>query len=314
MLDLIFNILTTPVYIVFIGLEMCINFYRHLHLYNKKDTINNILLSLLETGIDLALKGVALFVLMYFNRYAPLHISNAIWYWALLFFAEDFMYWFLHWADHNVRLLWAVHVTHHSSEQMNLTVAIRSSVFQPVYRYIFFIPIALAGFHAADIILMYAICNAYGFFIHTELVGKLGFLEYFMATPSNHRVHHGSNVKYLDRNMGMVLVIWDRLFGTYTEEDEKVVYGLTRNVGSDNILDIIAYEWRNMIVDLKQPGLTTTEKFMYIFGPPGWSHDGSRLTAKQMRKQLELNQPAIVIHTSEPEKASVQEKELAEVA
>ncbi|MBA3706061.1 MAG: sterol desaturase family protein, partial [Bacteroidetes bacterium] len=123
--------------------------------------------------------------------------------------------------------------------------------------------------------------------IHTKTVDKLGFLELFMSTPSHHRVHHASNVKYLDKNMGMVFIIWDKLFGTFVEEDknEKVIYGLTENIKTHHPIKMVFHEWINIVKDLRKPS-SLKAKFMYIFGAPGWSHDGTKKTARQLREEL----------------------------
>jgi sterol desaturase/sphingolipid hydroxylase (fatty acid hydroxylase superfamily) len=199
------------------------------------------------------------------------------------------MFYWLHRVDHYCRLFWAIHVTHHSSEEFNLTVGFRSSVFQPLYRFIYFIPLALLGFRGIDIMFIYAATQIYGILIHTKAIDKLGFIEWFMSTPSHHRVHHASNVKYLDKNMGMVLIIWDRLFGTFQAEDknETVVYGLTENIKTYNPVQMVFHEWINIFKDLKKPA-SLKAKLMYIFGPPGWSHDGSKKTARQLRDELDL--------------------------
>jgi sterol desaturase/sphingolipid hydroxylase (fatty acid hydroxylase superfamily) len=132
---------------------------------------------------------------------------------------------------------------------------------------------------------MYAITQIYGIIIHTQYVGKLGWLEYILATPSNHRVHHGSNIKYLDKNMGMIFIFWDRLFGTYQAEEEEVVYGLTTNIPDHKPSTVVFHEWKDMWNDVRNaPTLGT--KFGYIFRPPGWSHDGSRKTSEQLRAKL----------------------------
>ena len=138
---------------------------------------------------------------------------------------------------------------------------------------------------------IYAATQIYGILIHTKTVGKLGFLEWFLSTPSHHRVHHASNVKYLDKNMGMVFIIWDRLFGTFEAEDEKekVVYGLTENIKTYHPLKMVFHEWINIGKDLRKPS-SIHAKFMYVFGPPGWSHDGSKKTARQLRAQLKERQ------------------------
>jgi len=191
----------------------------------------------------------------------------------------------MHRIDHYCRFFWAVHVTHHSSEEFNLTVGFRSSVFQPLYRFIYFIPLSLVGFDPLDVMFMYAATQIYGILIHTKTVGKLGFLELFLSTPSHHRVHHGSNTKYLDKNMGMIFIIWDRVFGTFEKEEEVVVFGLTENLKSYNPMTLVFHEWRAIIEDLKKQ-TSIKNKFMYVFGPPGWSHDGSRKTSKQLRNEL----------------------------
>ena len=130
---------------------------------------------------------------------------------------------------------------------------------------------------------MYSATQIYGILIHTQYMGRFGFLEHIFATPSNHRVHHGSNHIYLDRNMGMVFIFWDKLFGTYPKETERVVYGLTENIHSHNPATVVFHEWKNIWIDVKKAP-TFKSKFMYIFGPPGWSHDGSKKTSRQLRK------------------------------
>jgi sterol desaturase/sphingolipid hydroxylase (fatty acid hydroxylase superfamily) len=281
---------STPFMVVLILAEMIYGHYHHKHLYTTGDTFINLLCTTWNFVNDLIFMGVTLLVLSWVNSFELFTFSShGLVYWVLLFFLEDLAYYTLHCADHYIRLFWATHSTHHSSEKYNLTVAIRSSVFQPFYRFLFFIPIALLGFDAGDIFFMYAATQVYGFWVHTELIGKLNpVFEFIFVTPSHHRVHHASNPKYLDRNMGMVLIIWDRIFGTFTEEDQKepVKFGLTQNVGSYNPLNVVFYEWINMYRDLKNaPNFKSI--IGYIFGPPGWSHDGSRKTSKQMKAELE---------------------------
>jgi sterol desaturase/sphingolipid hydroxylase (fatty acid hydroxylase superfamily) len=198
------------------------------------------------------------------------------------------MFYWLHRVDHYCRFFWAVHVTHHSSEEFNLTVGFRSSVFQPLYRFIYFIPIAFMGFKGIDIMFAYSATQIFGILVHTQTIRKLGFLEYIIVTPSHHRVHHGSNVRYLDKNLGMFLIIWDKLFGTFQAEDEKdpVKYGLTKNLDSQNPVTLVFHEWKNIFSDLVGKRGPLRAKLMYVFGPPGWSHDGSTKTSKQLRDEL----------------------------
>jgi sterol desaturase/sphingolipid hydroxylase (fatty acid hydroxylase superfamily) len=214
-------------------------------------------------------------------------------YWTLLLLAEDFLYYWLHRFDHEIRFFWAVHVTHHSSDHLNFTVGFRSSVFQPLYRFIYFIPLAILGFKPLDIVFMYSLTQIWGIFVHTELIRKMGFLEYFMVTPSHHRVHHASNPKYLDKNLGMFLIIWDKMFGTFQPElpssqYEEVRYGLTKPLAKETATNIVFHEWKQILTDIKRTDIGWREKIFYLFGPPGWSHDGSRKTSEQLRTEEEF--------------------------
>ena len=284
---------STPIYIIIIGLEILLSNYQHRKLYTWKDTIANIYLMLLNGGIDLLFRVVYLVVLNYFYQHHFISITNVVAYWFVLLIAEDFLYYWLHRFDHEIRFFWAVHVTHHSSEQMNFTVGFRSSVFQPLYRFVYFIPLALCGFKPIDIIFIYAATQIWGIFVHTELIKKMGWLEYFLVTPSHHRVHHASNPKYLDKNMGMFLIIWDQLFGTFQpelpdEEYQPKKYGLTKNIENKNPANIVFHEWTNIGKDVLRKDISWRMKWNYIFGPPGWSHDGSSLTSEQMREQEDV--------------------------
>lgn len=280
-------LLSAPVMAIFILVEMTYSHYHHRDLYTRGDTLINLICTSWNFINDLIFRGISLFILIkaWNLRVFDFYEKNWI-YWILLFLAQDLAYYFLHYADHYCRLFWASHVTHHSSGKFNLTVAIRSSVFQPFYRFIFYIPLAILGFEALDIVFMYALCQVYGFWVHTELVGKLHpVFEFLFVTPSHHRVHHASNPLYLDRNMGMVLIIWDRIFGTFTAENpnEKAKFGLTKNTPTLNPLKVVFSEWINILRDVKKsPDLKTALK--YIFGPPGWSHDGNNKTSKELRK------------------------------
>lgn len=279
--------ITTPIYAIVIGAEILFSYIHHKNYYTLKGTLANIYLSTLNLGLDILLRGICLLVLNYFFQFHFFEFNNAYIYWGVLFILQDFMYYWLHRIDHYCRFFWAVHVTHHSSEEFNLTVGFRSSVFQPVYRFIYFIPLSLIGFKGIDIMFMYAATQIYGILIHTRTVDKLGFLELFMSTPSHHRVHHASNIRYLDKNMGMVLIIWDKLFGTFEEEkkEDRVRYGLTENIHTHHPLKMIFHEWINIFNDLKK-SKSLKDKFMYVFGPPGWSHDGSKKTSTQLREEL----------------------------
>ena len=282
-------LITTPVYVIVIGLEMLLSSIHLKKYYTAKGVLYNVYLSALNFSLDLLMLGTCIFILTFFSQYSFVTIQNLWIYWLTLLVAEDFLYYILHYVDHNCRLFWAVHVTHHSSSEYNLTVGFRSSVFQPLYRLFYFIPLAFFGFSPIDIMFMYSATQIYGILIHTQFVGRLGFLEWFMATPSHHRVHHGKNPIYLDKNMGMVLIVWDKLFGTFQKEEDniKIEYGLTKPLKKENAVTIVFHEWMEMVNDLRKP-VRLNIKLKYIFGKPGWSHDGSRKTSAQLRKEYFL--------------------------
>lgn len=286
-----FLLMSVPLYVILIGAEIFLSNWGSKKLYTFKDTLQNIYLSLINGSLDLLLRALFyISVLMWSYHHQFFTIHNVYIYWIALFFLEDFAFYIEHRIDHYSRLFWAVHVTHHSSEEFNLTTGFRSSVFQPVYRFIYFVPIALMGFHPLDIVFMYSITQTYGILVHTKYINKMPrWFEAVFVSPSHHRVHHASNVRYLDKNMGMCLIIWDRMFGTFQEElpGDPIKYGLTKPVANpDNPLKIIFHEWHSISKDLrKKSGLFT--KIKYIFMPPGWSHDGSSKTARELRKELQ---------------------------
>lgn len=295
--------LSTPLYLIIIGVEVLLSNYQQRKLYSWKDTAANLYLLLMNSAIDLLFRGIYLFILDYFYRHQLFSFSHVFVYWFMLVLLEDFLYYWLHRFDHEVRLFWAVHVTHHSSEHLNFTVGFRSSVFQPLYRFLYFIPLALMGFKPLDIVFIYSATQIWGIFVHTELIKKMGWLEHILVTPSHHRVHHASNPKYLDRNMGMFLIIWDKLFGTFQpelppEEYQPLRYGLTKPIEKETPFTLVFHEWDSIRKDISREDITWREKWGYVFGPPGWSHDGSRLTSEQMREE----------ENEQPSAASLQEK------
>ena len=288
-------IISTPLYAIVIGLEILLSNIQKLSSYTIKDTAQNIYLMLLNAGLDLLVRGIYIgIILSFFYSHRLLDLRATWWYWVLLFVFEDFMYYWLHRVDHHCRLFWATHVTHHSSEKFNLTVGFRSSVMEPLYRFIYFIPIAFCGFRPWDIAFVYAATQIWGILVHTEKIKKLGWLEYILVTPSHHRVHHASNPRYLDKNMGMFLIIWDKLFGSFQPElpesaYQPMKYGLTKSIEKENAVTIVFHEWKNILNDLLRKDISWKNKLGYLFGPPGWSHDGSRLTSDQLRKMEKQN-------------------------
>ena len=280
--------ISTPIYVLLILGEIILSNWHNRKLYSVGDTIQNLYLMIANMGLDVLMRGITLFVLLSFFDYRLISWTpNSWYYWLLLFFAEDFIFYWIHRIDHIVRFFWAIHVTHHSSERFNFTTGFRSSVFQPVYRFIWFIPLVFLGFEPFDIFIMYSITQTYGILVHTKAVRRLGVLEYVLVTPSHHRVHHASNVEYLDKNMGMILILWDKLFGTFQAEIDglPIQYGLYEKQISQNPVNVIFHEWVSIYKDVrKAKGLKN--KWLYITKPPGWSHDGSTMTSKELRDHI----------------------------
>lgn len=282
--------ISTPVYTILIVLEVVLSNYHDKKFYTVKETLINFWLNIVNTIIGISFKGVALLILFWFFQFQLFTIHAQWLYWIFLFLGLDLCFYFEHRCEHYSRILWAVHVTHHSSQEFNLTTGFRSSVFRPLVSVWFFIPLVLLGFKPIDILFMDALCQIYGIIVHTRYVRKMPrWFEWIFVSPSHHRVHHASNVVYLDKNMGMVLIVWDRLFGTFQEEleSETVVYGLTKNpVNPHHPIGIIFHEWIHLFKDLGKKGIRLVDRMRYLFNAPGWSHDGSSKTARQLRSEM----------------------------
>lgn len=278
-----------PIYALVIGLELILSHMHHVKAYTIKETIHNIYLSLANFVIDALFRATYLLIFMYCFELSFFSWEEKNWiYWIVLLILEDFLFYWLHRNDHYIRFFWATHVTHHSAEHYNLSVGFRSSVLEPLYRFIYFLPLVFIGFEPLDILFVFSATQIWGTLIHTKAIGKLGFLEKIFVTPSHHRVHHASNAKYLDRNMGMFLIIWDKIFGTFQEELSKedyepIRYGLTHPLERKNAFSLIFHEFIQIGKDVRMPKLTWKEKWYYIFGKPGYSHDNSRMTSNKLR-------------------------------
>jgi sterol desaturase/sphingolipid hydroxylase (fatty acid hydroxylase superfamily) len=259
--------------------------------YEKRDTfaslmmgIGNVIISAFTT-----LGAIALWTWGYEHRLLSLGAAAGFWSWPALLLLEDLCYYWFHRSHHEVRLLWAAHVNHHSSQYFNLSTALRQPWFTPITGPVFWLPLALVGFSAPQILTAQALSLIYQFWIHTETVTRLPRpLEWLLNTPSHHRVHHGKNVRYLDRNHGGVLIVWDRFFGTFTAELERdpARYGITHDLTTFNPLRIAVHELLALARDLRRAG-SFKAGLGYLFAPPGWSPDGSTLTANQLRRRLE---------------------------
>ena len=204
----------------------------------------------------------------------------------MLFFADDFSYYWFHRISHSSRWFWASHVVHHSSQKYNLGTALRQTWTGTLTgSFLFWIWLPLVGFSPVAVMTMQAISLLYQFWIHTEYIKKLPApVEFIFNTPSHHRVHHATNLAYLDKNHAGILIIWDRLFGTFITETDRPVYGITKNLTTHNPVRIAFHEWTAIGRDLRRAG-SVRNALNYLFGPPGWSHDGSRQTTRQLREK-----------------------------
>jgi sterol desaturase/sphingolipid hydroxylase (fatty acid hydroxylase superfamily) len=281
-----------PIFTLLILVEGAINYYTKRELYEKKDLVASLSMGFGSLFVGGAMKYLALLLYVFLYNFRLFDLQNVWWVWLLLFFADDFTFYWHHRLSHEVRVLWAAHINHHSSVKMNLGTALRQSWAEQLYKYFWWIWLPLIGFAPMMIFIMQTVSLVYQFFQHTELVKKLPKpVEYIFNTPSHHRVHHGSNIRYLDQNHAGILIIWDRLFGTFQEEDDKerVVYGITANIDTYNPFKIASHEYIALFKDVKNaPGFKN--KIKYLFMPPGWSHDGEDLRAKTLRKNLYTNE------------------------
>jgi sterol desaturase/sphingolipid hydroxylase (fatty acid hydroxylase superfamily) len=235
-----------------------------------KETFANFAISIGNALLDRTIFGVVFIAgLVIVESFVSWRLPVNWWSWGLAILAADFTYYWMHRAEHEIRLFWAYHSVHHSSPEYNLTTSMRLSWVEGLFEWMFFIPMILLGFDVIQIIAALLIVVIYQTWIHTERVGKLGWLDRIFNTPSVHRVHHGSNAKYLDKNYGGILIVWDRLFGTYQAEEETVVYGILKPINSINPIKINFIEFWNIGKDIFS-SKKVSDGWRYAFGKPGW--------------------------------------------
>jgi len=261
-----------PIILILIGSEIIYSYVYGLKYYKAKDSAAAFGLLIGNYIINLGTKGSILILYFYLHNFRLFTVNDLlpIWMvWILTFVMIDFVYYWYHRCSHRVRFLWAVHMNHHSSEEMNFSVSLRQAWFGSITKVPFFIFMPLVGFDPLITAVAGVASTLWGVVGHTQWINKLGPIEYIFVTPSSHRVHHGSNKEYLDKNYGNLLIIWDRLFGTYEEEKNKVIYGIRNNVKTFNPIKITFFEWASFFNDLKYAhGLK--EKILCFFGRPEW--------------------------------------------
>ncbi len=200
-------------------------------------------------------------------------IPHTVWSFILLLLLQDFCYYWFHRASHNARWMWASHVVHHSSQSLNFSTAFRQSFTYPLSgMWVFWIPLVMLGFSPETVLLVVMVNLFYQFFVHSQVVPALGWIEWIFNTPRHHRVHHAKNPDYIDKNFGGLLIIWDRLFGTFETENasEPCRYGIPKQINSYNPLLLTFHEWREMLKDAFAPGKTLKQRLKHLYGYPSW--------------------------------------------
>ncbi|MBO9571114.1 MAG: sterol desaturase family protein [Chitinophagaceae bacterium] len=226
-----------PLFTGLMLVEMLIARKKGRKIFHFARSVANINVGIAERLLDTVLAGSAFFLYKYLeDRFGIFDIRPSAFLWVLLLLCTDFVWYWYHRLAHEINIFWAAHIVHHQSEDFNYTVSARITVFQAIIRTGFWSILPIIGFPAEMITSILLVHGLYPFFVHTQLVGKLGLLEYILVTPSHHRVHHASNPEYLDKNYGDVFIIWDKLFGTFKKEETPVVYGLTKPLKSHSFL------------------------------------------------------------------------------
>ena len=273
--DLMLYTYGIPIVVSMIIIETVYSKVHDLSVYKLNDTMAGLGLLLGNILVNLATKGSILFFYFYlydFRIFTINDIFSSAAVWVLTFVAIDFVFYWYHRFSHRVRFMWAVHMNHHSSEEMNFTVALRQAWFGPITKVPFFFVLPLIGFDPLITALAGAAATLWGVTGHTQIIKTLGPLEYIFVTPSSHRVHHGSNPEYIDKNYGNMFIVWDRIFGTFAKEKNKVIFGITENVKTFNPIKITFMNWLKMYQDFKNSN-SLSDKVHSFFGPPEWNLD-----------------------------------------
>ncbi len=282
--------IAVPVFLIALLLEWRWAKKQGNNIYDSNDLRVSLGVMLITVVIDIIPKFLALMLMFVCYEVSPFknYITTAWYWWALLFFLDDFIYYWHHRLNHEVRILWAGHVPHHNSEHYHFGTALRQGVCERVLKYFFWMPLPLLGFHPLMVVSMLSFSLIYQFWLHTQSVEKLSpILEFIFNTPSHHRVHHASNPRYLDRNHGGTLIIWDRLFGSFAEESdiEPVRYGVTRPLSKQTAVAAAFEEYIQLAADIRR-AKSLRDKFAYLFMAPGWSHDGPDKRSKTVRASV----------------------------
>jgi len=278
-----------PFFIIAMVVEVVYTVRLNLKSYQTKDSVTSLSMGIGNVLLGFTSKAIVIAAFYFvYDNFRLFTIPVTWWSFVLIFFADDFSYYWFHRISHQCRLFWASHVVHHSSQHYNLSTALRQTWSGGFYTFIFWLWLPLVGFHPGMILLQMSISLLYQFWIHTEAINKMPkWFEAIFNTPSHHRVHHGSNPIYLDRNHAGILIIWDKFFGTFQEEldDEKVIYGLVSNIKTYNPVKVAFIEWFFMFKDTFKHKISLKNRINYLIKPPGWKHDGTGKLSDDLRNE-----------------------------
>jgi sterol desaturase/sphingolipid hydroxylase (fatty acid hydroxylase superfamily) len=255
---------------------------------NKKDLLCTIGIIIGAKLIYSLLYGAILISYLFVYQYRIFNLGPVKWYaWIICFFADDFTYYWYHLINHKVRFFWASHIVHHSSEDFNLSTGLRIPWTSNITgAYLFWIWMPLLGIHPLMVLFMKGLSALYQFCLHTESIRRLSpWIETIFVTPSHHRVHHASDVDYLDKNFGGNLIIWDKIFGTFYKEEHQPKYGLTENIKSYNPVTVATAEWKKLFKDIKSSH-HLKNGVLFLLNPPGWKPGDRSKTARQLQIEL----------------------------
>jgi alkylglycerol monooxygenase len=267
-------VLAIPVFFGLIALELLVARALERDYYSLADSLSDLSCGIVQQLVEVFAKTAlfAGYVLVY-DRWRLAEIPlTAVWAWVACFLGVDFFYYWFHRTSHRVNAVWATHVVHHQSEEYNLSVALRQGAFQGWFSWAFYLPLALVGFPPLMFLTLSAFDTLYQFWIHTRAIGRLGPLEWVLNTPSHHRVHHACNPKYIDRNYAGTLIVWDRLFGTFKQEEDEPVYGITKPLRSWNPVWANLHVWVDLADKARRTSRLADRVRLYL-RPPGWRPD-----------------------------------------
>ncbi|HEY4079890.1 MAG TPA: sterol desaturase family protein [Burkholderiaceae bacterium] len=294
-------LLAIPVFMLLMLAEWAYGCFKGRNTYGLGDTLSSLGQGLISqvSGVFTQIFQIGLYTLLFphLNLFgnATASVWHSPWGWVLAVILYDFCDYWLHRVSHERAVFWAAHVVHHQSQHFNFSTALRQESAYFVLGWIFYLPLALIGVPPEQYAVAGVVVLVYQFWIHTEHIGKLGWLDRWFSTPSNHRVHHATNERFLDRNYGAILVVWDRMFGTFQEEDEPCVYGTLTPLDSWGPVDSLLQVYRVLLAKLRHAA-TVRQALAVLFKSPAWAPPGFAVSHMQAERKLQtpaLYKPAV---------------------